>query len=371
MLVTSRARLLVPFEWVFPVPGLSLEADESGRSDAVELFIERAAAGGSHVTSDDLPRIAAVCRGLDGMALAIELVAARFASLGLDGIEAGLADRLRLLTGGRRIDDRHRSLRSTLDWSYALLEGPDRAVLRRVSAFAAPFTAGAAAAVLADWPPVASGAIPIVLAGLADQSLLVASADPGGTRYRALETIRQYGIDRLIDAGESLEAHSRHLRWCLEVAAALDPPAVDDVGAWRTAFDDVADELRAALGWAAANAEFRPDAHRLAIMLAELSFARGLPGESQARYEQAAKSAADDSSAAAALRFAAGAAESRHFGNEALRLHRAAADAALRAGDRAAAAGSLARAAELINRGPGMMAVRPAAGEADALLAEA
>jgi len=371
VLVTSRARLLVPFEWVFPVPGLSLEADESGRSDAVELFIERAAAGGSHVTSDDLPRIAAVCRGLDGMALAIELVAARFASLGLDGIEAGLADRLRLLTGGRRIDDRHRSLRSTLDWSYALLEGPDRAVLRRVSAFAAPFTAGAAAAVLADWPPVASGAIPIVLAGLADQSLLVASADPGGTRYRALETIRQYGIDRLIDAGESLEAHSRHLRWCLEVAAALDPPAVDDVGAWRTAFDDVADELRAALGWAAANAEFRPDAHRLAIMLAELSFARGLPGESQARYEQAAKSAADDSSAAAALRFAAGAAESRHFGNEALRLHRAAADAALRAGDRAAAAGSLARAAELINRGPGMMAVRPAAGEADALLAEA
>jgi predicted ATPase/DNA-binding CsgD family transcriptional regulator len=180
VLVTSRARLLVPFEWVFPVPGLSLEADDSGRSDAVELFLERAAAGGSLITSDAMPRVGAVCQGLEGMALAIELVAARFASLGLDGIEAGLADRLRLLTGGRRIDDRHRSLRSTLDWSYALLDGPDRAVLRRVSAFAAPFTAGAAAAVLADWPPVANDAMPIVLAGLADQSLLVATAGPGG-----------------------------------------------------------------------------------------------------------------------------------------------------------------------------------------------
>ena len=371
LLVTSRARLLVPFEWVFPVPGLSLEADDIGRSDAVELFFERAAAAGSGVTSDDLARVAAVCQGLDGMALAIELVAARFASLGLDGIEVALADRLRLLSGGRRIDDRHRSLRSTLDWSYALLDEPDRAVLRRVSAFAAPFTAGAAAAVLADWPPAASGAMPIVLAGLADQSLLVASAEPGGTRYRALETIRQYGIDRLIDAGESSEAYSRHLRWCLEVATALDPPSVDDVGAWRAAFDQAADELRAGLGWAATNTEHRREAHRLAIMLAELSFARGMPGESQARYEQAAKLAPDDSTAAAALRSAAGAAESRHFGNEALRLHRAAADAALRADDQAAAAGSLARAAELINRGPGMMAVRPAAGEADALLAEA
>ncbi len=70
------------------------------------------------------------------MALAIELAAARYPSLGLDGLEAGLADRLRLLTGGPRIDDRHRSLRSTLDWSYALLDEPDQAVLRRVSVFA-------------------------------------------------------------------------------------------------------------------------------------------------------------------------------------------------------------------------------------------
>src|SRR4051794_5437803 len=109
VLATSRARLLVPFEWVFPVPGLSVEADDGGPGDAVELFLQRAAAGGSPLPCDeDKRRIAAVCRGLDGIALAIELAAARFPSLGLDGLEAGLADRLRLLTGGPRVEDRHR-----------------------------------------------------------------------------------------------------------------------------------------------------------------------------------------------------------------------------------------------------------------------
>ena len=108
----------------------------------------------------------------------------------------------------------------------------------------------------------------------------------------------------------------------------------------------------------------------MAINLAELSFTRGMPGESQRRYQQAAELAADDRAAADALRSAAGAAESRHFGNEALELRRAAADAALRAGDRAGAAGDLARNAELINRGPGLMATGSAVGEVEALIAE-
>jgi predicted ATPase/DNA-binding CsgD family transcriptional regulator len=368
VLATSRARLLVPFEWVFPVPGLSLEPNDGGLGDAVELFLTRSAAGGSQLTPEDEPRIAAVCQRLDGMALAIELAAARVPSLGLDGIEAGLADRLRLLTGGRRTGDRQRSLRSLLDWSYALLEEPDRAVLRRVSVFATSFTA-AAAAVVAGWPPVAGEAVPIILAGLADQSLIVAIADPAGTRYRALETIRHYGIDRLDDAGESIAASSRHLSWCLDTAAALEAAAREDVSGWRAAFDQVADELRRALGWAADTAQYRPAAHRLAIMLADLSFARGMPGESQRRYEQAAELAPDSKAAATALHWAAGAAESRNFGTEALRLRRAAADAAIRAGDRATAAADLARAAELINRAPGMMATRPGDDDMKELLA--
>ncbi len=370
VLATSRARLLVPFERVFPVPGLSVAADAGGPGDAVELFLGRAAAGGSPVESADIERITAICRALDGMALAIELAAARYPSLGVDGLESGLADRLRLLTGGRRIDDRHRSLRSTLDWSYALLDVAGQAVLRRVSVFAGPFTATAAAVVLADWPPVPAGEIPTVLAGLADQSLLVAIAGPGGTRYRALETIRQYGADQLDEAGESVDAHARHLSWCLAESSALQLASHEIRGAWRTAFDQVADELRAALAWVAGDPRQRPEAYLLAIGLARLTFIRGTPGEAQRRYEQAAELAGDDLAAADALRSAAGAAETRHFGDDALRLRVQAAEAAVRGGDRAAAAVDLARNAELINRGSGLMATEPAAGLADTLIAQ-
>jgi predicted ATPase/DNA-binding CsgD family transcriptional regulator len=367
VLLTSRARLLVPFEWVFPVPGLSVETD-GGPGDAVELFAARTAAAGSPLAPGDMERVAAVCRGLDGMALAIELTAARFPSLGLDGIEAGLADRMSLLAGGRRANDRHRSLRSALDWSYALLGPEDQAVLRRLSVFAAPFTAAAAEVVCAGWPPAGGGAIGAALARLADQSLLILVADTSGTRYRALETIRQYGTGRLGAEGEAVQAAARHLGWCLDAADALGLPPRDD-RAWRLAFDQLADELRAALRWAAGHAPPEPRAYRLAIALAELTFARGLPGESQRRYEQAAELAADAGQAATALRWAAGAAKSRHVGDDAFRLHQAAAEAAVRAGDQASAAADLADAAEMIDRTPGLMATVPPGAEADALLA--
>ncbi|MGI8880468.1 MAG: ATP-binding protein [Jatrophihabitans sp.] len=369
ILATSRARLLVPFERVFPVPGLCVEAEDGGPGDAVELFRARAAAAGSSVDAADAGRIASVCRALDGMALAIELAAARYPSLGLDGLETGLTDRLRMLAGGQRMDDRHRSLRSTLDWSYALLDDPERAVLRRVSVFADPFTATAAAVVLAEWSPVPAGHVPTILARLADQSLLNTVAEQNGTRYRALETIRQYSVGLLEEADELAEALSRHLGWCLDEGAALELASRDVAGAWRTDFDQVADELRGALAWAAGNAEYQQESNRLAICLAHLCFIRGMPGESQRRYELAAELAADDMAAADALRCAAGAAESRHVGNNALRLRLRASQAALRAGDRTGAACDFARNAELINRGPSLMATEPALGEADALIA--
>jgi len=368
VLLTSRARLLVPFEWVFGVPGLSIE-DDDAPGDAVELFAVRAAAAGRPLVPEDMKRVAAICRGLDGVALAIELTAARFPSLGLDGIEAGLADRMNLLAGGRRADDRHRSLRSALDWSYALLDPADQAVLRRISVFAAPFTPAAAEIVAAGWPPADGGAIAAALARLADQSLLIAAADGTETRYRALETVRQYGAARLADGGEAVPAAARHLGWCLDAAAALGLPAVDDDPAWRSAFDQLADELRAALGWAAGQVPREPRAYRLAITLAELAFARGLPGESQRRYEQAAALAADAGQEAAALHYAAGAAKSRHFGDDALRLHQAAAEAGVRAGDRTGAAADLAQAAELCHRARGLMATAPADGLPGELIA--
>ena len=326
-------------------------------------------AGSGRRESGDAPttreRIAAVCRALDGMALAIELAAARYPSLGLDGLEAGLADRLRLLTGGPRIDDRHRSLRSTLDWSYALLAEPDQAVLRRVSVFADPFTATAAAAVLAGWPPVPAGS-------RSDHPGRARRPEPADRdrRSRAGPATAPWRRSASTASTGSTRRASRSRRgrgtcggaWTGALPSSVASREAD--GAWRAAFDQVADELRGALAWAAGDPRYRPEAYRLAIGLAELSFIRGMPGESQRRYEQAAELAADDRAAADALRSAAGAAESRHFGNEALRLRQRAADAAIRAGDRAGAAGDLARNAELINRGPGLMATEPAAGEA-------
>jgi predicted ATPase/DNA-binding CsgD family transcriptional regulator len=357
VLATSRARLMLPFERVFPVAGLSADGGAGG-DDAVALFEERAAAAGAGVAPADRARVSRVCRGLDGVPLAIELAAARLPAVGLDGLEAGLAERLVLLTGARRVDGRHRSLRSTLDWSCALLDEPARAVLRRVSTFADAFSAADAVAV-AGWSPVRPREVGVHLAALADHSLLAPVPGVDGTRYRMLETVRQYGAELLEDAGERDGTHLRHLRWSGAAGAALlDRRDVDDPG-WRAGFDRVADELRAALGWASKDPEHHPLAYDEATLLAALCLRRGVPGESQRRYEQAAALAVDGRRTALALRQAAGAATARLAGDEALRLHRAAADAALSAGDPAAAAGELAQLAELLNRGPGIIARTP------------
>jgi predicted ATPase/DNA-binding CsgD family transcriptional regulator len=373
VLATSRSRLLLPFESAYPVPGLSTASTDGHRSDAVALFAGRAASGGAEVHPSDLARVAALCRGLDGMALAIELAAARLPSLGLDGLEAGLADRLLLLTGGSRLDDRHRSLRSTLDWSYALLDEAERAVLRRVSVFAGAFSAAAAAEVLTGWAPVDADRVPTLLARLAEQSLLVTLWTPLGTRYRALETIRQYGGALVDDAGEAHEAHTRHLAWCLAATERLGPPVTAGSAGetWRMEFDEISVEARRCLPWARYIADQRDTAYRLSLLLAGLSFVRGRPGESQRRFELAAELAPDPATTTSALRKAAGAAEARQFGNEALRLRAMAADAAIESGDAIGAATDLARWAELVGRGPGVIAVLPSATQVQQVLARA
>jgi predicted ATPase len=292
VLATSRARLQVPYEMVFTVPGLS-RGEEGGEDDAVALFVERAAmAGWSSPYADDRRRIAAICDELDGIALAIELAAARLATFGLDGLEAGVADRLSLLAGGPRVDDRHRSLRSALDWSFGLLDNTGKVVLRRTSIFMAPFTPGAVT--VTGHAPLMPGMVAGALARLADQSLLVVVGGPGGTRYRMLETIRQYGAERIAEAGEEFMVRGRHLRWCLATAARLQADGRNDTGA---GFDEVAGDLRAGLGWAAGQPQQRAEAHELAVRLAELTFARGMPSEAQRRFEEAAALASGPGSA--------------------------------------------------------------------------
>ena len=373
VLATSRARLLLPFEWSYPVPGLSVASAGGRTADAVELFLSRVADGGSVVAPRELERVAFLCRQLDGMALAIELAAARLPALGLDGLEAGLTDRLHLLAGGSRVDDRHRSLRSALDWSYALLTEPERALLRRISVVAGSFSASAAVEMFGGWTPVAAGQVPSLLARLADESLLVPVPTLLGTRYGVLETIRQYGAALLADAGEVDAAHARHLHWCLTAAESLGEPTMagEEGEVWRARFDEISVETRRSLPWARHVPDQRDPAYRLSLLMAGLSLVRGRPGESQRRFELAAELAPDDTARAFALRLAAGAADGRQFGNEALRLRELSAEAALRAGDRAGAAMDLARAAELVGRGPGIMAVPPGPGELERLLSMA
>ncbi|MFD2007632.1 ATP-binding protein [Streptomyces narbonensis] len=366
VLVTSRARLMVPFERVFPVPPLSRAG--GGESEAVELFLERAAAVGLP-SPDPAVRdtVVALCERLDGMALAIELAAARWPTLGLDGLVAGLSDQLRILAGGPRAADRHRSVRAVLDWSHDLLEPADRALLRRVSVFVLPFTAGAAAEV-AGFGPLEPGAVADGLGRLAEQSLLTVTPSSSGTRYQALETIRQYGAERLAEADESAAVRTRHTEWCLAGATGL----LDTGGAdWRARFDAVAEDLGAGLAWAAERPELRAEAHRLALALAESSFTRNLLGEAQERYEQAAALAAADSDAAECLRLAAGVAGCRRLGDDMFRLHRAAAEAARRAGDLPGTARDLATAATVAYRFSSEFARVPSPEEAKALLAEA
>ena len=377
VLVTSRARLVVPFEWVYPVPPLSLEGhdggngdSDAGSSDAVSLFLDRAAAVGWTLEPGQLAQVAEVCRKLDGVALAIELAAARLPAIGLDGLAAGLSDHLRLLVGGYRAEERHRSVRAMLDWSQALLSSADSTLLRRVSIFVSPFTAPAAAEV-AGFPPLEPGEVADGLARLADQSLLIVAASASGTRYRALETIRQYGTEQLTATLELAATRAHHVRWCLATATGLAQDPSPASSGWRASFDAVADDFRAALGWAAGQPEHQTEARDLALALAGLAFSRNLAGEAQRRYEQAAALTSDAAAAATALRHAAGVAACRMRGDDAYRLWQAAADTAQRAADTAAAARDLATAAATYFRMAGVFARLPPPEEATALLTRA
>ncbi len=319
---------------------------------------------------EHLAQVAEVCRKLDGVALAIELAAARLPALGLDGLVAGLSDHLRLLVGGYRAEERHRSVRAMLDWSQALLSGTDSILLRRVSIFVSPFTARAAAEV-AGFPPLEPDMVPDGLARLADQSLLIVAPSAAGTRYRALETIRQYGMEQLTATGELTTARAHHVRWCLATASGLAQAPSPAAGGWRASFDAVADDFRAALGWAAEQPGHRAQARDLSLVLAGLAFSRNLADEAQRRYEQAAALTPDPAAAAAALRHAAEVAACRMRGDDTYRLWQAAANAAQRAGDTAAAGRDLATATATYFRMSGVFAQLPPPEEATALLTRA
>lgn len=354
ILVTSRERLGVPGERTVPVGPLPLA------SDAEALFLDRATASDPEFDADPA-LLTEICARLDGIPLAIELAAARSASLGLAGLRVALDDTLRLLTGGRAADLRHRSLRAVLAWSHDLLDEEEQELFRRLSMFCGGFDLAAATALTAGRRADAVGD---VLGRLVDKSLVVRV--PGAaSRWRLLQTVRAFAEEVLRAAGEYDAARELHLLWAAGTASALEERLIaarqrgartaaiedrkrDAAEVWGREFDRVADDLRAAL--AAAPPGPGGAGHHLARSLGHLTFARRFLAEAQGHYRQAAERAPGPAEAAEDLRSAADCALDNISGQYVFDLLLASAEQAHAAGDQNGRAVALARAVETAAR---------------------
>ena len=259
ILATSREPLGVPGETVWRVPSLSLPAAQGGPSvdhlmqyEAVRLFIERSAAiqPSFALTPENAEAVGAVCRRLDGIPLAIELAAARLRVLSPGQIAARLDERFNLLTGGARtVLPRQQTLRGALDWSYDLLSPKERALLRRLSVFAGGWTLEAAEAVCTG-EGVETQEILDLLTQLVFKSFALMDTQEESVRYGLLETVRQYGRDRLEESRETAGARQRHLNWYLQLAEQAERGIVGaDQSAWLARLEVEHDNLRAGLEW--------------------------------------------------------------------------------------------------------------------------
>src|SRR6202051_1169585 len=219
VLTTSRAALRAEGEHVYllqaldcPPDDAKLTAAEALKYPAAQLFMERAAASGygSELTDADAPRVAKICRRLDGIALAVELAASRPAFHGIRGTEELLDNRFKLLWQGRRTSlPRHQTLNAMLDWSYNLLSGREKGVLSRLSVFLGDFTLQAACSVASE---SGAGAAEVIdaIESLIAKSLISLRVIDGSTYYRLLDTTQVYAAEKLANSGEADRIARRH-----------------------------------------------------------------------------------------------------------------------------------------------------------------
>jgi predicted ATPase/two-component SAPR family response regulator len=299
ILATSREALGITGETGWLVPSLSLPdprylptVEDLPRYEAARLFIERAAA--MLPTFEPTDRNAAVvmrvCRGLDGIPLAIELAAARVKVLSVEQIAERLHDRFRLLTAGSRTAlPRHRTLRATIDWSHDLLSEEEKVLFRRLSVFAGGFVVGATEAVCVG-EDLEEDEVLDLLSHLVDKSLVIVQERGGEARYRLLETVRQYGWEKLEELGEAEAVRRRHAIFFLDLAEEVEPriePNVNiaDRRPWLERLEVEHDNLRAALRWAQ---ESNPQTGlRLGCALYWLWYHRGYWSEGRGWFERA------------------------------------------------------------------------------------
>ena len=252
VLATSREPLGIPGELTWQVPSLSID------DDAVALFVDRARrirpdlllTPEQHTIASD------ICRRLDGMPLAIELAAARTRTLSLTQILDSLRSSFRLLTGGARTAvRRQQTLSASIDWSHSLLTETERILLRRLAVFAGGFDLDAAEAVGTD-SAVDRAQLVDVLGLLVDKSLVVAEDSSSGMRYRLLETVRQYSLEKLAASGEADTVRARH---CAYYAFAVTELRAEMLGAGTVPAKWVVtemDNLRSAFAWTCENTDF-------------------------------------------------------------------------------------------------------------------
>ncbi|HET9422525.1 MAG TPA: LuxR C-terminal-related transcriptional regulator [Nocardioides sp.] len=286
VLATTRQRLGLPDERVVQLGPLPADPD------GVRLFLDRARAGDPDLELDRAV-VAGICDHLDGMPLAIEIAAARAASLGQDGLRAAIGDQVRLLSGARGVAARHASLDAVMGWSYDLLDDEERAMLRGLSVFAGSFDLASVASVAGAPDPIAAADL---LGRLVDNSLVVRATSSGHTRWRLLETVRAFADTRISEA-ERADLTARHLRWAIATAIRLQDSLEET---WAREFDAVVDDLRDAL----ARSPATPDeaSRGLARALAHLTFARGYHREAREHYLAAAARSADSREAFADIR---------------------------------------------------------------------
>jgi predicted ATPase len=260
VLATSHEPLRTEGEYLYRVPPLAVPAqgidvgDELLRYGAVKLFLSRARAADPHLSldGDTAGVVAAICRHLDGIPLAIELAATRGAALGITDLAfCGWDDRFHLLTGGHRTaPPRHRTLRATFDWSYELLPEPERIVLRRFGIFAGNFGLKAAGAIVASAEIVPSAAVDCV-ANLVTKSFVTADVDDAAEHYRLLETTRAYAREKLTESAELAPVARRHAEYyCELLEKAANEAETRPTGEWLAAHRPRIDNVRAALDWA-------------------------------------------------------------------------------------------------------------------------
>ena len=281
VLATSRKPLQVPGEVVWPVPPLALPAasappEQLHDYDAIRLFAQRAA-DASHafrLDRETAPTVAEICRQLDGVPLAIELAAARVRTLPVRAIAARLDDRFRLLTAGpRTVDARQQTMWATVEWSHQLLTESERVVFRRLAVFRGGWSLEAAEGACAG-AGLDRTAILDVLARLVDHSLVVADHGDGGHRFRMLETLRQFALVRLAEAGERERILAQHARYFTAVAEGAERQLRGPQQArWATWLRTEDDNLRAALQWCRDSVAAEPDLGlRLAATMGWLSY---------------------------------------------------------------------------------------------------